>query len=195
MKKFSPIMIIHLTLMVLLVLLSLISAALVLTGTGIDSPDTMKNSMYLYGAENILTAAALVCGIIYLMKGYSKGAAGYYQAFFMLAFAAWLFSLWLTIQTNAFLHYHLIAVSLTLSIVWAIAVLILAIGLNLGKRNTWILFIILLAADCIMPFLFPEASYFIQVRVVSIISKLALDVTIGLAIKGKYEDKERRGTT
>ena len=193
MKKLSPIMIAQLAWMVLLALLSVISAVLVLTGTGVDSPDAMKKSMYLYGAENFLTAAALCCGIVYLMKGFRKSAAGYYRAFLMLAFAAWLFSLWLTIHTNSFLHYHLIAISLTLSIVWAIAVLVLAIGLDLGKRNTWILFIVLLATDCIMPFLFSEASYLVQVRAVSTISKLALDATIGLAIRGKYKDKEARG--
>lgn len=195
MKKPSPIMIVHLALMILLVLLSLISAILILTGTGIESPDATRKSIILYSAENILTAAALICGIIYLIKGYSKGAAGYYQAYFMLAFAAWLFSLWLTIHTNSFLHYHLIAISLTLSIVWAIAVLILAIGLNLGKRNAWILFCVLLATDIILPFLYPETAYLPQARAISVFSKLALDVTIGLAIKGKYEDKERRGTT
>ena len=195
MKKFRPIIMVHLVLMVLLILLSLISAVLILTGTGIDmSSDAVKKSAYLYGAENILTAAALVFGIIYLCKGYSKRAAGYYQVFFLLAFAAWLFSFWLMIHTSSFLHYHLIAVSLTLSFIWAIAVFLLAVGLNLGKRKAWILFIVLLASDCVMPFLFPEASYFPQVRVISCLGKLALDGTIGLAIRGKYADKDRRGT-
>lgn len=73
-----------------------------------------------------------------------------------------------------------------------VILLLIAFGKDLGKRNTWILFYIVLAIDLLYGILFVPHKYLVLLIIVGVIGKLVIDGTIGLAIRGKYADKEAR---
>ena len=66
---------------------------------------------------------------------------------------------------------------------------------DIGKKNTWILFHVLVVLDVGLGvlFLFNQKMMLIH-TIVNICARLALDGAVGLSVRGKYKDKESRGT-
>lgn len=194
-KKLSPIMIVHLVLLILMILFNTFSAIMILNGGGAESPSSAEQlSIYLYGIISILNIIAFVCGIVYLLKRYSKQGAALYKAFMLLFFIIQLLYIWLNIQSNSYAHLNNFVPSVILASLRAIFFLVFAFWKNLGKRNTWIIFGVYFAMNIISMLLFSDSSYVTLYIIISSLSGLVKDGTIGLAIRGKYADKDARGT-
>ena len=197
-KKLSPLMICDLVLMVLLLAFSLVCVVMILGGlkpapAQYTAPE--KLGWTFYGIVNVVNLLALACGIIYICKGYSKQAAGFYKAFmFFLALASVpniIVNVLLSQGANAILQS--LPLSIAIMVFKAAILLIFVFWKDLGRRNTWIFFAVLLILDIIYGFLFSDISGIRAFRVVTILSRLVTDGTIAVAIYGKFADKVRRG--
>ena len=191
-KKLTPVMYCHLAAMALLAVVNAVTAIRLFAG--FVTPD-----FWLYAGEryvfayslagmNALNALSFVYGILYIWEGYTKKASGHYKIFMLLAAFASVLGAVAVESTQG------IGPALILSILRAVILLVLTFGENLGKRNTWILFGAMLLLDLVFGFFFspdPRAASF---RVVSSLDRLLGDGTVSLAIRGKYADKDRRGT-
>ena len=197
-KKTSPIMIFHLILMLVLLAFSLYSGVRIIGSISSNTEIVSANgtlAVLMYGIYKFLTAAALCAGMMYIWKGYRKSAASYYKAFlFLLALATVFCTLNLVIMLQSSSSY-LIIIALVAHIVKTIALLILIFKKDLGEHYSWILFGILIAMDLVIGMLTGDTdATYKAIRLVGLFSRLAMDVTIGLSIRGKYLDKTSRGT-
>ena len=193
MKRLNTLTIIHLILMCLMILGTIGATVNFLIGftnsnTGMDRFSNISNVVLM-----IIILSMLVIGVLYLVKDYSKQAAMYYKLFLILNVIVCI----LTIFIDLFFYksttlMYLISI---LNVCKIITLLLLAYGKDLGEKKTWIIFYILLAIDIIklifasinmsnVGFDFSFAGY---------VTALISDGTIGLAIKGKYDDKKSRG--
>ena len=194
MKKFNTIMVCHLLLMAALLLFSIFAAVMMIGGIGDAFTDQHRINVVMNGIWHFMLAVSLVLGIIYIFNKYSKSAAKFYKAFLFSQFVRSIF----LICINIFL-YNLnfwTILSIVLLVIQAAILIILVFKKDLGKEKTWILFWILLGTDffnaLIMSISVPLSVLFY--RITGALSTLVLDGTIALAIKGKYDDKESRGT-
>ncbi len=192
-KKFTPLMLFHLILMVVLIIMCIKNATTVHSKISLMSePDEITTAQHIV-AFNVLSMLALCFGVIYLLMRYNKKSALFYKAFFVMTAIETTGAYVLIIvkwgqQTLFALSSYLIP--LIVMMVTICILLFLAFWKNLGKKRSFILFAILLIMDIVFGHLFlnrPE-------MIVTLLSRLAIDVTIGLAIKGKYDDKAARGT-
>ena len=189
-KKLSPIQIFHLALMVLLFAFSIYSF-FVLLGLAAGASGTDSLLYTLYGAYQATNAIAICCGVLYLLKGYGKGASRYYKAFLLLVLAGTIVgTVTLALAAGELGNALPSIIMLTGK---TIALIVLAFGNDLGKRNTWIAFGIIVALDVLLVFSLSNNALPAQ-RIIGALSRLVLDGTIGLAIRGKYADKDARGT-
>ena len=178
-QKLNSLMIIHMIMMVGIIVVNV--AVLMIYASRLQTYfGSFSIGVYLISLINILS---LVCGIVYLLKGYSKDAAIFYKAFIVLA-ALYTSSTVLTSLTSG-VYYKAV-----LHVIKVIIMLILVFGKNLGKRNTWILFSAIVLADVAVLL----TSLHNPAGIISQASQLLMDGTIGLAIRGKYADKDARGT-
>ena len=187
-KKLSPLMIAHLALMAVLACASLVSIVVILA-KGASADFRLYYGSFSAGIHiaSILNIAALGCGMIYLLQGYSKKAAGCYKAFLALTAVFSVFNIYSSFVLRGIgLHVILLAVKVIL-------LLLLAFGKDLGKRKTWIIFFLIVGIDVFVMFTGKTQSV-LAYRIVAYLSKLLMDGTIGLAIRGKYADKDARGT-
>lgn len=195
-RRFNPIMIVHFVLMVLVLVSSLYSAVKVL-GYIHSNPEAFSNggmfATLFYGIYKIMTAIAICSGIIYLWNRYGKKAAMYYKAFLFLLVIASLFSVFDLVGIAYAAISRPAIISLVVHIIKIAALLVLVFKKDLGKRRAWIVFCIVLAMDIIIGCIStgPELRPF---RIIGLLSRLAMDGTIGLALRGKYLDKASRGT-
>lgn len=197
-RNMSPVMKFHLGLSVALVVASLLGAILFLIGIGYDISDAsapVRHAAHLYALIQLINAVALGCSIIYLSSGYSKRAAIYYRYFLILLITVSL----LHMITAGFVGAGnvggpLVAFSQIIVAARIFVLCMLTFVPDLGKRNSWILFGLLVAFDLAYVLFFGSDGGIVVYRLFSTLSKLALDGTIGLAIRGKYADKAARGT-
>lgn len=141
----------------------------------------------------LVILAMLIVGTLYLIKGYSKRAAVYYKLFLFLNVAVCVLTIFIDLcfyRANTWML--IISVLNTCKI---ILLLLLACGKDLGEKKTWSLFYILLAADGIKLVLaiFNMISIGFDFSFAGYVTALISDGTIGLAIRGKYENKKSRG--
>lgn len=142
----------------------------------------------------LVILAMLIVGVLYLVKGYTKRAAVYYKLFLILNVAVCVLTIFIDIcfyQVNVWM----IIISV-LNACKIILLLLMAFGKDLGEKKTWTIFYMLLTADGIklilaiinmvtIGFDFSFAGY---------VTALISDGTIGLAVRGKYENKKMRGS-
>lgn len=202
-EKLTPLMYCHLAMMLILAVMSLAVAVIlmkaVLPGSDAGS-NAWRPSMLSSVFIHLTDMAALCCGILYLVKGYRKNAALYYKLFLLLVAASCVFNaitmrnmMYSSVTDDVGSNVIYIARILYMT-VKIILLLILAIFSDTGKRNTWVIFSILLISDVVfsVPAAIPPG--YDGLTAVAVFSKLFLDGTIGLAIRGKYADKDSRGT-
>ncbi len=193
MKKLNTLTISHLLLMCLMIFGTIGATVKFLIGftdstTGMERFSNLSNVVLM-----AVILAMLVIGVLYLVKDYSKQAAKYYKLFLILNVIVCI----LTIFIDLF-FYKPTTLMYLISVLNAgkiITLLMLAFGKDLGEKKTWAIFYTLLAIDIVkfvlafmnmskIGFDFSFAGY---------VTALISDGTIGLAIKGKYDDKKARG--
>jgi len=193
MKKFGTVMIVHLVLMIMMALGTVGGAVNFIVGSVNSATVTERFS----NLSNILLMAVIlsmiIMGALYLIKNYSKQAAIYYKAFLLLHIAVCALTIFIDLffyTVNALL----IAICV-LNAVKAVELVILTFGKDLGKEKTWILFYIILSLDVaqLALALVNMANIGFDFSFTGYVTALVMDGTIGLAIRGKYKDKEARG--
>lgn len=194
-KTFNTLSKIQKVLLVIMAIASIIvGILLVLAARGFTDFDS-KIITYNFALTNLVIAIAMICGFIYVNKGYSKQASGYYKA--MMCFYA--FTAFVPIVTL----FKVVGFSLVIivTILRFVLLLILAFGKDLGKKNTWIIFYIVLILELIFGLLITPSSAQDSIMTVSSgyafsvsIARLVIAGVIGLCIEAKYRDKDARGT-
>ena len=193
MKKSSPLIIAHLALMIAMACGTIGAAVNFIVGYHNAAANAQRLSNLMNVCLMAIILAMLVSGALYLLKGYTKRAAGFYKAFLILHIAVCALTIYIDLsfyKVNALM----IAIS-AVNAMKAIVLLILAFGKDLGRRRTWNLFYVLLALD-IVKLIFAivnMANIGFDFSFMGYVTALIADGTIGLAIRGKYEDKSARG--
>ena len=188
-KKLTPILICNIIFMILLGIVCLISAISLIIGKLSESAlDVAQDYMFIYAFVNISNAIALACGIVYLFNGYGKSVADYYK----------LFLIYVAVNSLLIAGAIFIAVGFVVEEILLLAKIVLLVVLamwkNLGKTKSWIVFILILGLDIAL-FITTLISSEISIHIlVSLVTSLALDGIIAIAIQGKYRDKAIRGT-
>lgn len=147
--------------------------------------------MLLYAFQTL----ALVFGIIYLRSRYRKQYAVFYKLFLFFLVVGYLCSIISRVMGNGLMFATII------QIIWIAGLLILTFWPNLGKRNSWILYTVLFVLQVIWAIStvmvnsnqFSRSEFIFAVLAV-VFSRLLILGSIGLALKGKYDDKDARGT-
>ena len=194
MKKNSPLKILHLALMVILMFGS--SFATVMFFTRNEAAVAGKGEMeaILNGCSTMVVVLMLITGILYLVHGYKKNAAVYYLAFILLLVLVNLFVVLIDVLYTQ--KTPLIIIKCILYSAKIIVLLIMAFGKNLGKKMTWTLLYVVVALDIagmivMLIYMFQTGFDF---ALIGVFAAIVADVTMGLAIRGKYQDKESRGS-
>ena len=136
----------------------------------------------------------LIMGAVYIIKDYSKQAAVFYKAFLFLHVGVCVLSI---IVNMCF--YTVNPLMITICILYAfkaIDLLILVFWKDLGKNKTWILFYVILGFDIVALILaiINMVNIGFDFSFTGYVTALIADGTIGLSVKGKYENKEVRGS-
>ncbi len=194
MKRFRPLLICHLILMALVLFFSLYNAGTVLGGF-FGNPAEQELVSCLNGILYLATAVAVIFGFFHLLSGYGKKAASFYKTFLLLLVLACILNIILVLVGGASLAArNSPAIAVILLAVKALLLLALAYWKNLGKQKSWILFIALLVLDILYGWFFGDIAGYAVFKVISILTSLILDGTIGLSLAGKYADKDLRKT-
>ncbi len=194
MKKFSPLKLIHLILMIGLMLCSCFSTVMYLGGFDLVVAGKDKSEAILNGCSTMAVTIMLLTGVIYLLHGYKKNAAVYYKTFILLLV---LVNLMVIIMDVIYATMTgIIIIKCLLYAIKIILLLLLAFKKDLGPKNTWIIFYIVVAVDIaafVVMLIIMAAGSFDNGNIIGVIAALIADVTLGLAIHGKYADKKSRG--
>ncbi len=194
MKKNSPLKLLHLALMVILMFGSSFSTVMFFTRNEAAVAGKGEMEVILNGCSTLVVVLMLITGILYLVHGYKKNAAVYYLAFILLLGLVNVLVVLIDVLYTQ--KTPLIIIKCILYSAKIIVLLIMAFGKNLGKKMTWTLLYVVVALDIagmivMLIYMFQNGFDFAMIGVVAAI---VADVTIGLAIRGKYEDKESRGS-
>ncbi len=197
MKKLSPLMTVHLILMAALVVFHIVSTVVNIGVIGFSAEEISswgKPAIRLRGIFNIANIVALVFGILYILDSYSKRAARYYKAFLAFHIIQTLLLIGLDSASATSLDYYS-AGALALLGLKVLFLMIILLWKDFGQRNTWNLFLLLLLLDVAGSVLtIVSSTGSLAFRIGGAASRLVLDGTIALAIRGKYADKTSRGT-
>ena len=150
------------------------------------SADTARTaSVRCFVAVSALNVPALVGGILCVLNGYGGRAASCYRALLLMTAAAGVpAAIWLADQGIRFGEVIVIA--------GIVILLALTLWKNPGSRTAWILFCFLLATDLIFGFTFGYRQSMGVYGFISILTRLTIDGTIGLAVRGGDEDRRAR---
>lgn len=194
MKKNSPLKILHLALMVILMFCSSFSTVMFFTRNEAAVAGKGEMEVILNGCSTLVVVLMLITGILYLVHGYKKNAAVYYLAFILLLVLVNVLVVLIDVLYTQ--KTPLIIIKCILYSAKSIVLLIMAFGKNLGKKMTWTLLYVVVALDIagmivMLIYMFQNGFDF---ALMGVVAAIVADVTIGLAIRGKYEDKESRGS-
>ena len=182
-KKYLPFKIAHLILMALTTIITIVGMVNMIKRFGGD----MNGLLSIRMLSSIVRILAMVVGIIYLVSGYKKSSARYYRLFFCLMMIALVFRLLVFITTG----------KSTIMIIGALATIILAIvlmiGKNLGRNVSYALLAVLIIIEILL--LLPVGLSGISLgQLGGELSMFMLYGTAGFMIVAKYLDKSLRGT-
>ncbi len=194
MKKNSPLKFIHLALMVILMFCSSFSTVMFFTRNEAAVAGKGEMEVILNGCSTMVVVLMLITGILYLVHGYKKNAAVYYLAFILLLVLVNVLVVLIDVLYTQ--KTPLIIIKCILYSAKSIVLLIMAFGKNLGKKMTWTLLYVVVALDIagmivMLIYMFQNGFDF---ALMGVVAAIVADVTIGLAIRGKYQDKESRGS-
>ena len=194
MPKKSPVTIFHLIVMFIMMFGTVGGAVNFIIGAaGSETTAALFSNI-----TNIVLMAVilsmLIMGAIYIIKDYSKQAAFFYKAFLFLHVGVCI----LSIIVNLF-FYTVTPLMVVICILYAIKaadLLLLVFGKDLGSKKTWILFYVILGLDVASLILsvMNMVNVGFDFSFTGYVTALIADGTIGLSVKGKYENKEARGS-
>lgn len=194
MKKFGPLRIVHLILMIGLMLSSGFSTVMFLGGFDLFTAGKDRPEAILNGCSTMAVTVMLLTGILYLLHGYKKNTAIYYKAFILLLV---LVNLMVIILDVIFANKTvLIIIKCALYAIKIILLLLLVFKKDLGREKTWIIFKMVVAVDIaalVVMLIITTTGSFDFGSIIGVIAALVADATLGLAIHGKYADKASRG--
>ena len=210
-KKLSPLAIAHLVLMGALLLLNLSMIGLLLWDPALQGAASDRSLLLNTAFSLVLYLAnclALGCGMLYTLRGYTKNAAVYYRTFLLLtAVSSLLYAVSTACYRSSLEPFDpagtvsagqyvvgLLLRSFPLMMAKAALLFILVLAPDLGRRYAWIAFGLLLALDLLFSLLSMGSVDLALILLLGVFTRLAMDGTVWLAIRGKYVDKERRGT-
>ena len=180
----------HLILMGVMCVLSAISACIIFSGHIPEGYEvvtgTQKTASYVIGIGHTMNVLALICGMVYMLKGSGKAVAGLYKAFLLLVM------LGLALRMASRFFFPGFDLSAGLMIGSVLMLLILIFAKDPGRTRSWCVFYVLLALDLIVAILTFDGREALS-SIASGLTRLVLDGTIGLAIRAKYADKAARG--
>lgn len=193
MKKTNALMFFHLAMMVAMVIGTVGGTAHFLIEFSRAAADAERLSNLANVFLMLVVLAMLNVGTLYLLKGYNKQAAVYYKLFLILNVAVCILTIWIDLR-----FYHVTTLLMIISFLNACKIILLfrlASGKDLGEKKTWMLFGILLTADGLKLILaiLNMISIGFDFSFAGYVTALVSDGTIGLAIRGKYENKKARG--
>lgn len=183
-KKYLPLKLIHVALMAIALMISVISMVKVL------QTNTNESDSLYYFLVNITKILALLSGIYYIVNGYKKADANYYKmfVFFLLAYEI-VFDANNMLVGSDLLRAYSMLISLVL-------IAVLAVGKNLGKRNTFIyagVVFVCKVINCVTDIKSYLAVSSIDLMSLSyLLSNIILALTIIFMAVGKYIDKAQR---
>ena len=164
----------------------------------IDAVGSETSSALLSNITNIVLMAVifsmLMMGAVYIIKDYSKQASVFYKAFLFLHVGVCVLSIIVNL-----VYYTVNPLMIAICILYgfkALDLLILVFWKDLGQKRTWILFYVILGLDIV-------ALNLAVINMVNIgfdfsftgyVTALIADGTIGLSVRGKYENKASRGS-
>jgi len=187
---------IHFCLMVLVMLFSIVSAVLVFRGlfnlTVVFAAEE-KTVVWFYFFFNVFIALGVASAMVYFFHGSAKFAAIHYKVFMLLIMGACFCEILMSARDLRLTRDLAIWGDLSFTAVKIIILLVLGVGLDQGKNDTHILFIIYLLADFafIGINIVSDMSVF---NILGILSRLFTDAIIFFTIRNKYLDKATRGT-
>ena len=190
----KPLKLLHLALMVILMFGSSFSTVMFFTRNEAAVAGKGEMEVILNGCSTLVVVLMLITGILYLVHGYKKNAAVYYLAFILLLVLVNVLVVLIDV-----LYTQMTPLIIIKCIVYSakiIVLLIMAFGKNLGKKMTWTLLYVVVALDIagmivMLIYMFQNGFDF---ALIGVVAAIVADVTMGLAIRGKYEDKESRGS-
>ncbi|WP_035768700.1 hypothetical protein [Butyrivibrio sp. NC2002] len=192
-KKASLLIMIHVVLMALMVVGT--TGAMIHFIVDSINTDVTGFSNQANAFMMLVILAMLIVGILYLVKGYTKRAAVYYKLFLILNVAVCILTIFIDLC-----FYRVTIWMITISVLNVckiILLLLMAFGQDLGEKRTWQIFYMLLAADGLKLILaiINMVGIGFDFSFLGYVTALISDGTIGLAIRGKYENKKMRGRT
>lgn len=190
--KRSPITICHLILMIILLCCSTFSVIAFFCGFDFVMAGHTRAETLQKGFSVLMVIVMLFMGIMYLLKEYSKQASFYYKAFLIFQVVV---AVVVTITDDITPNMSgFIIAKCVLYAVKIVGLLLLAFWKNLGKQKTMIIFYIIFALDVasLVLIILNMMNTAFEFSLIGPIAALVADGTLGLAIRGKYMDKEER---
>ena len=193
MNKKSPFMIAHVILTVALILLNAAGLFVFIfqlnTAEGSEIVRILLNVFMM-----MMFMAMLIVGITYLLNNYGKHAAFFLKAFLLLQV---IITVLTVIIDLSFGQIRSLVVAETVLYAFKILFLLaLTFWKNLGKERSFVLFFSILVIDVVALIL--AIVYMSKIgfdfSLAGYIAAIIADGTTGLALRGKYKDKEARGT-
>lgn len=164
----------------------------------IDAVGSETSSALLSNITNIVLMAVifsmLMMGAVYIIKDYSKQASAFYKAFLFLHVGVCVLSIIVNL-----VYYTVNPLMIAICILYgfkALDLLILVFWKNLGQKRTWILFYVILGLDIVALILavINMVNIGFDFSFTGYVTALIADGTIGLSVRGKYENKASRGS-
>ena len=164
----------------------------------IDAVGSETSSALLSNITNIVLMAVifsmLIMGAVYIIKDYSKQASVFYKAFLFLHVGVCVLSIIVNL-----VYYTVNPLMIVICILYgfkALDILILVFWKDLGQKRTWILFYVILGLDIVALILavINMVNIGFDFSFTGYITALIADGTIGLSVRGKYENKASRGS-
>lgn len=136
----------------------------------------------------------LITGAVYLIQNFDKKAAKFYKAFMLLHVGVC--ALTVIVDLAFYTVTPLLIVICFLTAIKGCDLLLLTFGKDLGKQKTWILFYVILGLDAaaLLLSIINMSQIGFDFSFTGYVTALIADGTIGLSIRGKYKNKEARGS-
>ena len=174
----------------ILVVLSCISSAFIFSGHMPQGEevisDAQRTASLFTGFAYTVNEFAMICGIIYWLRGRGKDSSRLYKAFMLQV------TIGMVLRLIGKIIYPGFDVSAVLMICSSILLLILTFVPDLGRIKTWAIYCAVLALEIAVAILVFDAKEAFS-SIAFGLTRLALVGTIGFAIRSKYEDKAARG--
>ena len=200
-EKLNSLIRYHLVLMAILGVLSAVAFIVYCYAAFTQYTDvTGKSVVYSAANATLFQTLAMCAGIVYLSKGYGKKDAGFYKAFLVFAALSFIGTIMyniFTLKSDGPSFVNILCFVLMLCIF--VLLLVLAFGKDMGKRNTWRIFSVLLVLAVVLfcinlvNVLFDGVASVVM-TITFHLTRLLMIGTIGIAIIAKYADKTARGT-